>query len=123
MVLTAWHGLHLKKLSELVGVGLCVQFVRADGTPRYQRPMWLFWTGPESVALKDLCRVYLWRFAIEHFFSLCQAASRIERQSIYADGLHRSLDVAVRAGFLATSPDARRRGDGGPGLVSAGGEA
>jgi len=68
VVLTAWHGLHLKKLSELVGVVLRVQFLRADGTPRYQRPMWLFWTGPETVALKDLCCMYLWRFAIEHFF-------------------------------------------------------
>lgn len=68
VVLSAWHGLHLKKLPELVGLVLRVQFLRADGTPRYQRPMWLFWTGPESVALKDLCCMYLWRFAIEHFF-------------------------------------------------------
>ncbi len=68
VVLTAWHGLHLKKLPELVGLVLRVQFLRADGTPRYQRPMWLFWTGPETVALKDLCCMYLWRFAIEHFF-------------------------------------------------------
>ena len=30
--------------------------------------MWLFWTGPETVALQDLCRMYLWRFAIEHAF-------------------------------------------------------
>ncbi|MBK8419317.1 transposase [Candidatus Villigracilis saccharophilus] len=29
---------------------------------------WLFWTGPQSVALSDLCRIYLWRFAIEHMF-------------------------------------------------------
>ena len=68
MVLSAWHGLHLKKLPKLVGLVLRVQFLRADGTPRYQRPMWLFWTGPETVALKDLCCLYLWRFAIEHFF-------------------------------------------------------
>lgn len=68
VLLTAWHGLHLKKLPQLVGLVLRVQFLRADGTPRYQRPMWLFWTGPETVALKDLCCMYLWRFAIEHFF-------------------------------------------------------
>ena len=58
----------MKKLSKLVGVVLRVQFVRADGTPRYQRPRWLFWTGPETVALEDLCSMYLWRFVIEHFF-------------------------------------------------------
>jgi len=30
--------------------------------------MWLFWTGSQSAALSDLCRMYLWRFAIEHMF-------------------------------------------------------
>jgi len=66
--LAAWQGLHFKKLSGLVGMLLRVEFLRPDGTPRYKRPMWLFWTGPETVALEDLCRMYLWRFAIEHFF-------------------------------------------------------
>ena len=66
--LAAWQGLHFKKLSGLVGMVLRVEFLRPDGTPRYKRPMWLFWTGPETVALEDLCRMYLWRFAIEHFF-------------------------------------------------------
>ncbi|NMC34985.1 MAG: hypothetical protein GYA36_21400 [Veillonellaceae bacterium] len=47
---------------------LQVQFLRADGSPRYQCPMWLFWIDPETVALRDLCCMYLWRFAIEHFF-------------------------------------------------------
>ena len=47
---------------------LRVEFLRPDGTPRYQRPIWLFWTGPETVALSELGRMYLWRFAIEHLF-------------------------------------------------------
>jgi len=66
--LQAWQGLHFKKLADLVGMVLRVEFLREDGTPRYQRPMWLFWSGPETVSLQDLCRMYLWRFAIEHFF-------------------------------------------------------
>lgn len=66
--LQAWQGLHFKKLSTLVGMVLRVEFLRPDGTPRYKRPMWLFWSGPDNVALKDLCRMYLWRFAIEHMF-------------------------------------------------------
>jgi hypothetical protein len=66
--LQAWQRLHFKKLSALVGMVLRVEFLRADGTPRYKRPMWLFWTGPDTVALEDLCRMYLWRFAIEHMF-------------------------------------------------------
>ena len=66
--LQAWQGLHFKKLSTLVGMLLQVEFLKADGQPRYKRPMWLFWTGPLTVSLQDLCKMYLWRFAIEHMF-------------------------------------------------------
>lgn len=64
----AWHKLHFKKLATLVGMLIQVEFLKTDGTPRYKRPMWLFWTGPQTVALSDLARMYLWRFAIEHLF-------------------------------------------------------
>ena len=64
----AWHKLHFKKLVNLKGSLIRVEFLKADGTPRYKRPMWLWWTGPQSVALSDLGRMYLWRFAIEHLF-------------------------------------------------------
>jgi hypothetical protein len=64
----AWYKLHFKKLATLIGTLVQVEFLKEDGTPRYKRPMWLFWTGPQSVALSDLCRMYLWRFAIEHMF-------------------------------------------------------
>ena len=64
----AWRKLHFKKLATLVGTLLQIEFLKADGTPRYKRPMWLFWTGPQNAALSDLCRMYLWRFAIEHLF-------------------------------------------------------
>jgi hypothetical protein len=60
----AWQKLHFKKLATLIQV----EFLKADGTPRYKRPMWLLWTGPQTIALSDLCRMYLWRFAIEHLF-------------------------------------------------------
>ena len=66
--LAAWEGLHFYKLPFLVGMVLSVQFLKADGTPRFKRPLYLFWTGPTSVALADLARMYLWRFAIEHMF-------------------------------------------------------
>ena len=66
--LQAWHNLHFYKLPFLVGLVLRVEFLRADGTPRYKRPLYLFWTGPTTVPLSELCRMYLWRFAIEHMF-------------------------------------------------------
>lgn len=63
-----WHKLHFKRLAKVVGSVVCVEFLKEDGTPRYKRPLWLFWTGPQDVAPQDLCRMYLWRFAIEHLF-------------------------------------------------------
>ena len=63
-----WHKLHFKRLAKVVGSVACVEFLKEDGTPRYKRPLWLFWTGPEDIAPQDLCRMYLWRFAIEHLF-------------------------------------------------------
>jgi hypothetical protein len=66
--LEAWQGLHFKKLPGLVGMALRIEFLRPDGTLRYKRPMWLFWTGPDTVPLEELCQMYLWRFAIEHMF-------------------------------------------------------
>ena len=66
--LRAWQGLHFYQIPFLVGMVLCVEFLKPDGTPRFQRPLSLFWTGPTAVALVDLARMYLWRFAIEHMF-------------------------------------------------------
>jgi hypothetical protein len=63
-----WQRLHLKKLASLIGTLIQVAFLKADGTLRYKRPMWLFWTGPQSIVLSDLGRMYLWRFAIERMF-------------------------------------------------------
>ena len=66
--LLAWTNRHFYQLPFLVGMVLSVQFLKADGTPRFKRPLYLFWTGPTSVALSDLACMYLWRFAIEHMF-------------------------------------------------------
>jgi hypothetical protein len=70
VTLSAWHNLHFKKLAALSGLVLRVVFLRPDGTPRYKKPLMLFWTGPLDThsALADVCCMYLWRFVIEHFF-------------------------------------------------------
>lgn len=68
VVLKAWNNLHFTKLPLLVGMVVSVQFLKSDGTPRFKRPLLLFWTGPTTIALVDLARMYLWRFAIEHMF-------------------------------------------------------
>lgn len=68
--LSAWYNQHLKKLPALVGLVLRVEFLKPDGAPRYKRPLWLFWSGPQEIVLADLVTMYLLRFTIEHFFRL-----------------------------------------------------
>ena len=55
-------------MAALVGSIVWVEFLKADGTPRYKRPLILFWSGPEDTPLASICLMYLWRFAIEHMF-------------------------------------------------------
>lgn len=68
VAIEGWTGLHLKKLPELTVMMLRVVFLKSDGKSRYKQPMWLLWTGPTDVPMQDLCKMYLWRFAIEHMF-------------------------------------------------------
>jgi len=63
-----WNKLHFKRVPKVSGAVVCVECLKEDDTPRYKRPLWLFWTGPEEVSPQDLCKMYLWRFAIEHLF-------------------------------------------------------
>ena len=63
-----WHNLHFYRLADLVGSVIRIELLHPDGTPRYRRPLWLFWSGPAEVDVAALCQMYLWRFAIEHAF-------------------------------------------------------
>ena len=85
-----WHKLHFKRLANVLGSVVCIEFLKEDGTPRYKRPIWLFWTGPEEVTPQDLCRMYLWRFAIEHLFRfLKQHLGLNSNRSNNLESLHR----------------------------------
>jgi hypothetical protein len=66
--LSAWSNQHLRRLPALVGLVLRVEFLKADGRPRYKRPLWLFWSGPQEIVLANLVTMYLLRYTIEHFF-------------------------------------------------------
>jgi Transposase DDE domain len=65
---SAWVNQHFRALPTLLGLVVRVEFLKADGTPRYKRPLWLFWSGSAEIALADLVTMYLLRFVIEHFF-------------------------------------------------------
>lgn len=63
-----WTKLHFRDVAALPGMLVRVEYLKADGTPRYKRPLWLFWTGPEHVAPASLLRMYCMRYMIEHYF-------------------------------------------------------
>jgi hypothetical protein len=93
-----WHKLHFKRLTKVTGSVVCVEFLKEDGTPRYKRPIWLFWTGPEEVTPQDLCRMYLWRFAIEHLFRfLKQHLGLNSHRSSNLESLQRWMWIAALA--------------------------
>ena len=69
---SAWGQLHFKTLPALVGTLLRVEFLKADGQPKYKRPLWLFWSGPNDLELAAVVQIYLLRFGIEHFFRLAK---------------------------------------------------
>lgn len=93
-----WYKLHFKRLAKVPGSVVCVEFLKEDGTPRYKRPIWLFWTGPEEVMPQDLCRMYLWRFAIEHLFRfLKQHLGLNSNRSTNLEGLQRWMWVVALA--------------------------
>jgi hypothetical protein len=83
------------------GSVVCIEFLKEDDTPRYKRPLWLFWTGPEDVSPQDLCKMYLWRFAIEHLFRFLKQhlglnthrSSNLESLKHWMDRCHRLLAV------------------------------
>jgi hypothetical protein len=66
--LSAWSQLHFKDVPTLVGLVVRVEFLTPTGQAMYQRPLWLFWSGPDPVSLEALGLMYLLRFGIEHFF-------------------------------------------------------
>jgi hypothetical protein len=66
--ISAWVNYHVRAVPTLVGLVVRAEFLKADGTPRYNRPLWLFWTGPPQIALADVVTMYLLRFVIEHVF-------------------------------------------------------
>lgn len=68
VVAQAWTRLHFKKMPKIEGTAVRIEFFRSDGNSCYAHPIWLFWIGPQTVSLEDLCHMYLWRFAIEHTF-------------------------------------------------------
>jgi len=64
---SAWHNLHYMHYSDIHGVILKLEFLNPDGTPLFNKPIWLFSTA-KTAKPETLARAYLWRSAHELTF-------------------------------------------------------
>ncbi len=96
--ISAWTNYHLRKVPTLVGLVIRAEFLRADGTPRYKRPLWLFWSGPATIALPDVVTMYVLRFVVEHFFRFLK--QRLGLLAAHLGDLH-PIETWVQAVALA----------------------
>lgn len=69
--ITVFKNLHAASHPDLHGCVIRVRAFRPDGSAKFARPIWLFWTGPHDMDWLTFWRVYLKRFCIEsvHQFS------------------------------------------------------
>ena len=105
--LQAWQGLHFKKLPELVGMLLRVEFLAGRWHPALQTSHvavldWARNDGAQRI-VPDVSLALCHRA----FISLCQTTFGLERQSVDRSGQHRSMDVGMCLGLLAIAAHAR----------------
>lgn len=80
--IAVFKDLHVRSHPDLHGCVIRVRAFHADGSRKFARPMWLYWTGPHDMDWLTFWRVYLKRFCIEsvHQFtknSLAWIAARL----------------------------------------------
>ena len=73
-----WHNLHFRKSPSHPMSVLLVERLHLDGTVRVAKPMWLAWVGREMPPLSDLWRLYLRRFAIDHWYRFALATPALD---------------------------------------------
>lgn len=64
-VISIWKDVHVKSRPNLPLCAVRVEVFRANGKRRYERPLWLIWTGPAEMDWAKFWRVYLKRFCLE----------------------------------------------------------
>ena len=65
--LSQWSSLHFRQSADHPMTLVLVERLDDTGQPKH-KPLWLAWTGETMPALEDLWKLYLRRFAIEHWY-------------------------------------------------------
>jgi hypothetical protein len=63
-----WHHLHFRKAPRHPMSLILVERLKPDGSPRVFKPMWLAFVGQHMPTLSEIWRLYLRRFAIDHWY-------------------------------------------------------
>lgn len=63
-----WHSLHFRKAPHHPMSVILVERLKKDSSPRVSKPMWLAFVGKHLPPLSDIWRLYLRRFAIDHWY-------------------------------------------------------
>lgn len=63
-----WHNLHFRKAPCHSMSVILVERLNSDGSPRVSKPMWLAFVGHQIPALSELWKLYLRRFAVDHWY-------------------------------------------------------
>jgi hypothetical protein len=63
-----WHNLHFRKAPRHPMSLILVERLNPEGSSRVSKPMWLAFVGQEMPPLSEIWRLYLRRFAIDHWY-------------------------------------------------------
>ncbi|NMF65522.1 hypothetical protein DP113_34315 (plasmid) [Brasilonema octagenarum UFV-E1] len=63
-----WHNLHFRAAAKHPMSLIQVERLKEDGSLRVTKPLWLAWVGEEMLPLSEICRLYLRRFAVDHWY-------------------------------------------------------
>ncbi len=66
--ISVWHNLHFKGAAKHPMSLLLVKRLNQDGSVRVAKPLWLAWVGEEMPPLSEVWRLYLRRFAVDHWY-------------------------------------------------------
>ncbi|MEI2578052.1 NF041680 family putative transposase [Scytonema sp. PRP1] len=63
-----WHELHFRAAAKHSMSLILVERLNSDGSLRVTKPLWLAWVGDEMPPLSEVWRLYLRRFAADHWY-------------------------------------------------------
>lgn len=66
--ISIWHDLHFRGAPKHPMSTILVERLKEDGSVRVAKPLWVSWVGKDMSSLSDVWRLYLRRFAVDHWY-------------------------------------------------------